>query len=473
MQGPAKVGLLVIVFLALLYSAYLLIGITFFKPATNTYYVEFADAGGTTSGTPVSMAGVKIGSVKQIKLISARMARATLDIDKGIQIPRGSTAQIGSSLISLGASPISIVPPEIEVPGFLANGDTILGGKSSPLDSFLPDAKGTIKELTGTLRATRKLLEDQSLKNKLTKLLETSSATLEKFGGMADAAKGLIARANGLVGQNQPIIAGAMRNVSLAMGDIRKSTQLIAKLIEDGNFQKQGLALLDSLNGTAKKAQDVMTSLNDLVGDPQMQSDLKATMGNVNKMTDSGTRIAANTEEITKNGITLSEKAVQLADKANEIADEAHTALQKISGFFGRGPSKTSIPKVQAQMDLLHEGSPNHWRMDIGGRVFLKDQFIDLGLYDAFEGNKIILQSGNSLGKKMDYRYGIYASKPGVGVDFRLAPRVSLRSDLFDINRPRFDLRTQIDFGSGFVGWLGLEKLFQRNAFVAGVGIRK
>jgi phospholipid/cholesterol/gamma-HCH transport system substrate-binding protein len=473
MQGAAKVGFLVLVFVALLYGGYAILGKAFSRTPTKIYFADFADAAGTTPGTAITMAGVHIGSVKEVKLWTASMARLVLEIDASVKIPKGSVAMIGSSLISLSPGPIQIVAPIPQVPGYVEEGGIITGTHSSPMDSFLPEGRQTLKELNLTLASVRKLVDNQELPKKLEKLIETSTTTLNKFGTLADQAQGLMAKANGMVGQQQPMIAQAMHSASLAMSDVRKSTQLLAQLIESGKFQNESLTLLKQLNATAKKADDLMASINNLVADPKMQGDIKQMTSNVDKITDSGTRIAANTEVISKNGITLSEKAIELATKANAIADEAKTALEKISGFFNRGGSKPNLPKVEAHLDLLRQTDPNHWRTDVYGRFDFGKSFVDAGLYDAFEANKVILQLGDPIGKIGDYRYGIYASKPGVGVDFRVAPRVSLRSDLFDINKPRLDLRTQFDFGNGFVGWLGLEKLFDRTAFVAGIGIKK
>ncbi|HWA82016.1 MAG TPA: MlaD family protein [Fimbriimonadaceae bacterium] len=462
-----------IVFVLLLYGGYAILGRAFAKPEVVTYYSDFADAGGTASGTVVTMAGVKIGTVTKVELRSATTARLTLEINRGVEIPKGSVAKIGASLIGIGASPIQIVAPATPPTAYLAAGDVIPGIKGSPIEGMLPEAQETLKQLNLTLASTRKLLENETLEKKLEALIDSSGKTLDKFGALADRAEVLVAKTTNVVGENQPAIAQAMHNASLAMADVRKSTQLLSKLIESGKYQEETLTLLKQLNATAAKANDLMVNINSFVTDPKLQANLKDTMANVDKITDSGTRIASNTETISKNGITLSQKAIELADKANSIADEAKAALEKISGFFNKGGVSPSLPKVEGHLDLSRQSDPGHWRTDLYGRFDIGKGFLDAGLYDAFESNKVILQVGEPLGRLGDYRYGIYASKPGVGVDFRVAPRVTLRTDLFDINNPRFDLRTQFDFGNGLTGWLGFERIFDRDAFVAGVGIKK
>jgi phospholipid/cholesterol/gamma-HCH transport system substrate-binding protein len=473
MQNASKVGFLVVVFVALLYGGYAILGKAFIKEKTKTYYAVFSDAGGTVVGTEVTMAGVKIGTVRKVQLLNARQAKLTFEVRDEVKIPQGSSAHIAGSLIGIGASPIEIQPPARDTSAFLADGDTIEGLRSSPLAELLPGSKETMHELNLTLAATRKLIENKELQGKLEKLIDSSSATLDKFAGLATQAQGLMANTNGLLADNKATLSAAMKNASLAMSDVRKSTQMLTQLIESGKYQKETLTLLKQLNETAKKADDLMVGINQFVTDPKLQADLKETLSSVNKMADSGTRIAANSEVISKNGITMSEKAIELLDKANALADEARSAMEKISGFFNKGPGKPMLPKVEAHLDLLRQSDPSHWRTDMWGRFNLGETFVDAGLYDAFESNKVILQYGDRLIGSAAYRYGIYASKPGLGVDFRVAPKVSLRSDLFDINNPHLDFRTQIDFGKGFVGFFGLENIFDRNSIVAGVGIKR
>src|SRR6185436_16789060 len=99
MQGAAKVGMLVVVFLVLLYGGYMVLGHDLLAPPKSTYYAEFPDAGGIASGSSVRMAGVKVGTIEEVKLQSPTLARMTLKIDQSIKIPAGSTALIPTSLI--------------------------------------------------------------------------------------------------------------------------------------------------------------------------------------------------------------------------------------------------------------------------------------------------------------------------------------------------------------------------------------
>jgi phospholipid/cholesterol/gamma-HCH transport system substrate-binding protein len=195
-------------------------------------------------------------------------------------------------------------------------------------------------------------------------------------------------------------------------------------------------------------------------------------MGNIKSITESGSRVAENTDEITKNGIAISKNVETLTIKANELAEQAKIVLEKLQGFFDRVPSGGAIKGIQTEMSLLRDTDTELWRTDLTASIPVSDGKLHLGLFDAFENNRFIIQYGKSFGKA-DVRYGIYASKPSVGVDWRIAPRLSLRGDLYDLNDPTFDLRARYEFGGGLLGWFGVSDLWDRNSWILGVGIKK
>jgi len=471
MQGAAKVGALVIVFVVLLYGAYMVLGHDLLGPKQNTYYAQFADAGGVTSGSPVQMAGVKIGTVSAVDLMGPNTARLTLKVDEAVKIPAGSTATIPTALIGLGDKAVQVVPPE-HSSGPLSAGATLTGIKMGALDNILPNSKETVDELTKTLAATRKLLENQQLQNKLIALMDSSNKTAENFGKLASHLDLMLAQSN-------PKIQTALSAATETMVEVRKGTAMLTQLLSEGKFQKQAMAMLEKLNKAAEGANQIIADVHALTGDPKIKDSMTKTAENVQKMTDSGTRIATSAEKMAKDGekisgnaVVMSDKAIEIETKASALLDEVQKAVDNIKGFFQKGGAKVNIPKVETNIDLLRETEPNEFRTDISAKVSFNKYNLHLGVWDAFESNRITAQIGKPFGKGSEYRYGVYASKPGVGVDYRIAPALSLRGDLFDINHPRFDLRARYEFGKGFYGWIGVESIFNKNAPMIGFGIR-
>ena len=480
MQSAAKVGLLLVVFVGLLVAGYAVLGKSLFAPPLDVYYADLSDAGGITEGTRVLMAGVDIGTVTKISLKSPTVAHVALGLKKGTQLPIGSTVLLPTSLIGFGDSPVTILPPDHGESGFCVPGQTLVGKKSSALDGFLPEGKQTIAELNRTMIAVRKLLEDEKMHSRVADLLESSNKTIERFGTLANDASRLIAANQGNLGKS---LAAA----TAAIQDVHKMTAKVAELIQSGKLQNDAGVIMDRVKKITEHADQLVVSMNGLINDPKLRNPIDKSIANVADITNTGKQIAANTADITKNGVAITEnvsvvskkaialtdKATEIATKASEIEDQLKGVLDKVGGFFNKTPSTKDLPKLSTEMDLMRSNKPGYWRTDFNVSLPLSDSTLHLGIYDAFESDKITAQLGKTVTSTFGYRYGVYASKPAIGVDFRLAPRFSLRGDAWDINNPRLDLRASYEFGNGFIGWLGVDRVMKDNALTFGVGVRR
>ncbi len=472
MSSSAKVGLLVIVFVTLLFAGLSVMGKSFFREKTDTYYGIFPDATGLRPGAKLTMAGVTIGMVSAIDLDGPTLAKATLDVRKGVRIPSGTTLSVSSPLIGVGESSIMVVAPIPQTGVFLDPGARMPGSKASPVDGILPNVKDTVAELNKTLIAVRTLVEDKTLRSSINELVSATSKTLDKFGMVADRIQVTLA-------QNQGDIRSIMNSATAVVADVRTTTKAIAALASNGQIQKEVETLIAGAKAMEDRADQLMVSIDKLVNDPKLRDPMAKTVANFEKISDTGTRIAAETEKIVQdgkvmsaNGIEITEKAKVIAAKAIELEDQLKALLQKAEGVIKKGADFTST-KITTELDLIHQDRPGYWRTDLNVKVPVKGGSVYAGLYDAFGTNKINLQFGQPSNSKLTYRYGIFASKPALGVDYLLAPRLSLRGDVWDINKPRFDLRARYEIGNGLLGWFGFDRVFDRNTFTFGVGIRR
>lgn len=456
---------MVVVFALLLYGAYAVLGRTLFAAPKDRYFADFEDASGLVSGSAVTMAGLAVGSVSETKLMNPRLARVTLEINPGTRVPAGSEAVIPGSLLSISQGAVQITPPEKPSSDYLAPGAVIPGRRASALEQAIPGAKDTMAELTKTIKSTRELIEDQGLRKDMRTLMQTSNDTLKKFGALS-------AQTQGLIAENRVMIAQSLRNASLAMKDVQEGTRMVVEAMRKGNFEQRTAQMLERLNATSAKAEHLVSSLDELINEKGVREPIKSTLQNTATLSESGVKIAKSTEVIAKNGEAVSEKAVEIAGKANDLADEAKKTLEDIRGFFGKGRTPKPL-NIAAEMDVLQQQRPSYWRTDIEFSSKFNDTGYHIGIWDAFESNKFIIQLGRDAGKGLYYRYGIYAAKPGVGVDYRLNDRVHLRGDLFDLNDPRFDLRMRVNLGRGLYGWLGADRIFERATPTVGVGFQK
>jgi phospholipid/cholesterol/gamma-HCH transport system substrate-binding protein len=466
MQGAWKVGLLVVVFGVLLVGAYQILGRKMFAPKTTTLYAELEDVTGVNVGAPVLMSGVKIGAVSKVELTHPKLARLTMEIDETARIPMDSSVQVPTPLLGFGDNPVHVIPGTL-TGGTIAEGTVLRGTRLSAFEGILPDLDTTVEELNKTLVAMQDFVGDGTLKNNINRLTDSAVKTIDRFGALAGNVEGLVA-------DNRGAIAQSMKSVQLAMLDVQRSATLARGLLEDPRWKDEASALLTSMNATVQKANEVLGSVDALINDPNIRQPIHESLANAKTITESGTRIAASAEKITEEGIVISKNITSLTQKANELADETRTVLKKIQDFFNRVPSTGGLRGVEAGMDLIRETEPAHWRTDVSAKIPIGGgSNLHMGVFDAFESNKLTLQLGKPYMSTNEYRYGIYASKPGVGVDLQLARNLKFKGDLYDINDPRLDIGVRYEFKNGLLGWLGFNRLFDRNSVYAGLGFRK
>ncbi len=470
MQSAWKVGLLVVGFVACFVGAYAVLGRSVFAQKTDSYQAVFKNAGGVVTGAPVMLSGVRVGQIGPVRLESANRAIVDLQLDEGTKVPEGTKAVIAGSLIGIGDRPIELVPPETSAPA-LAPGSQIPGYILSPLESLAPESQATLNALNDTLKATQELISDQEMKGQLVNLLESSNKTITEFGSLA-------AQMNKFVGTNSGQVQVALSKSAKMLDDLSVATQAVARIAGDGKLEGKMLGLVDEMNATLKQSNALVADLRKTVNDPELQGPMKEILANTQTMTESGTKIATNAETVTKNGVTLSEKAIEIADKASKLADELSGVLSRLdkalSGVAGLGGTAAGgLKGIETSAVVTRESNPGRFRTDFEVKVPAGEESYHIGLYDAFEGNKLIAQIGRPFSTNAVLRYGIYASKPGLGVDYRIAPGTSLRGDLFDVNRPRLDVRARFDFNRDLSGWLGIERIFDGTAPSFGIGIKR
>lgn len=466
MQAAWKVGVFVVVFAAMLLGAYALLEKSVFAKRTDVYYAAFADAGGVTTGSPVLLSGVKVGQVTEVQLVSAAQARLKLAIDQGTRIPEGSSVIVPMSFISIGDTRVNIVPAKTVA--FLSPGSTMPGTLGSPMQDILPDADKTLAQVNSTLVSLQNLLEDKGLKKQLNDLLATVTDTSKKFGNIAG-------RVDGMIAQNSSKFSSLLTTTGSALKNMEAVSIEIKRLVASGQLEGKVTALMDNLNGTVLQGKQLVADMQSFVNDPDMRANMKDTLANFKVMSDSGTKIAANAETMSANGVAISEETKTLMTKANKLADQVQDLIEKFNQTIEKfaTPAKGAISSIGFEGTLSQESDPGRLRADVNVTVPVGKDKLMLGLWDAFESNKLNLQLQKQVNPKLGIRYGAYASKPGLGVDYDLASRLSLRGDLFGLNDPRLDLRLGYRFGESVSGFIGVNKVFERNSPTIGVTVRK
>lgn len=466
MQSAWKVGLFVIAFGVLTIIGFRLVGDNLFKKEFDTYFATCPNAGGVQSGAVVSMAGVKVGRVTEVRLVGPSEARMKLEINKGLFIPSDAELVIPTNLFSLGEQQVNLVSPSGGKVGKLALNSTIPGRLGSFLENTLPEGKETIALLNQNLEALRKLLEDHQLRDKLASVLDSTDGAVKELAG-------LIQQGRSLVGANRALIEQALKNANLAVEDLRTGIRQATAILADPAIAEDAKSILASLQQTAARADNLVGELQAFLADPSLRQSVHESMQNIEAMSRTGTEIAENARKITENGSIVSEKAIELADEAKQVASEARDLLQRLKEVIGRLPDDIKVASPKVDLEAGYNTTTDRVQIDANFRYPLgKTTSLFGGVYDLTETNRITLQYSHDHGDH-SFRYGIYASKAGVGVDWSPSSWMSVSGDLFDPNDPAFNVRARFRLTKDAYLWAGVHRLFDRNQPIAGIGIRR
>ena len=137
MKTEVKIGLVGVISLVALY-----LGLNFLKGAnlfssSEVYYISFSNTKGLTKNSPVYADGYKVGVVSNIQYDYSHPGEVVVEIstDKGLRIPKGSTAQLDEAL--LGGCTLNMLLATNLREAFHP-GDTIKGSDVSGLMQKVP-----------------------------------------------------------------------------------------------------------------------------------------------------------------------------------------------------------------------------------------------------------------------------------------------------------------------------------------------
>ena len=480
MKAAAQVGLFVIVAVVLFIGAVIVVGRNLPGEKLDRYSVVMPDAGGLAKGSRVLMAGVQVGDVTDVAIDTPTQAKLTISLKHATRLPLATRALIAGSLVGLGDTPLTLVQdPKIRAVGDFEPGMTILGGKAGPFDAILPDGGTELYgQLNETLRAVRKLLENNGLQKDVRAVLATTKGTMETSQDTLRAFTRLANQSEALLASNRGQIAAILKSTEATLVSVQGTAQSIERFAKSGKLQNGAEGLIADAHKIAAQSEALIEDLRRTLNDPQLNADLRAAADNAAKtsekfpaLVEKADKIAANVERLTTSSQDLPKKLGDVLDGATELEKKLGGLTDKFGGVLGKKPK--SLPPVTTQVDLIHESDPGHWRTDLNLTVPLSGGFVAAGLWDAFERDRVNLQLGRTVSPSLDYRYGIYAGRPGVGVDYLFTPRLGLRGDLWDFNDTRFDARLRYEFGGGLIGWLGMDRLFEHPRLTVGVGVRR
>jgi phospholipid/cholesterol/gamma-HCH transport system substrate-binding protein len=196
-----------------------------------TLKARFSDVGDLTKGAPVMMADVTVGKVTGIKL-DGYSALVSMSIDRGVQVPSGSTARVRRTSL-LGERIVDLVVPDNLLAGTpaLSDGATIGRTEVRPdLEDLVKEGSAALGPITESEVAT---LVNEGYKGfggrgqQLGALLDNFGVIVKAYAGETDTIRSLITsmnRLNTTVALKAAAHAAALGNSERALTMLRQES---------------------------------------------------------------------------------------------------------------------------------------------------------------------------------------------------------------------------------------------------------
>lgn len=257
----------------------------------NIFYAKYDNVEGLAVSNPVSINGLKVGQVNEIKPVTAKDGRlyfvVKLTIDDTFQFSNRSTVEIFEPGLMSGK--------EMRISLFYGgetakDGDTLKGNyQLSMLNSLSSQVKpvkdqlsGVLLKLDSTLSSTNKIVDEQNRKE-IRLLLANLNSTVESFKATSD-------RTNGLLASNEKGISEAIGNANKMLLTTNSTVEKYGKVAEKVDVDKLN-ATISEFNQSAKKLNNLIAgiqngegSLGKLMKDDELYKNLTKTSDNLNKL---------------------------------------------------------------------------------------------------------------------------------------------------------------------------------------------
>lgn len=275
----AKIGLVAVVSLALLYFGInYLKGINLFQPS-NHYYVSFANVKDVTVSSPVFVEGFKVGLVRSISYDYETTDKITVEVslEDDMKINKGSYVVISKSLLSGAELHIHL---NKYVKDYVASGSTLEGRMGEDMmqsiqDKVLPGVEVLLPKIDSILGGLQALVNHpalaQSLQNieKTTGTLEMSALQLNRL--LVKDVPGIVSNLKTITddfselsgGLKQLDLATTVNTVNATLNNLKLTTEKLNSMDNSMGLLLNDKALYENLNSTTVNASKLLLDLRE------------------------------------------------------------------------------------------------------------------------------------------------------------------------------------------------------------------
>jgi len=267
---------------------------------TVTLYTYVGNAGGLRVGAPVSLQGVKVGSVKEIRMVSGHgtaPVRVTLQVAMSDNargfIKKDTQAQLSTAGM-LGETFVDLDSAFCQNMADASNGDTLPSREQPDIQDVVRSSQTTLQNVDALLhRADRIMGAVENGQGSIGKLINDKQLYVNLNGSIAQL-NGILTDLNQGKGTMGKILKDEemYRKLNVSIDQLNQTVSAINRGEGSaGKFIKDP-SLYDNANQTLAKANQLMDSLNNSKGvlgkltkDPEMARKIDETVTNLNTIT--------------------------------------------------------------------------------------------------------------------------------------------------------------------------------------------
>ncbi|MCG2793780.1 MAG: MlaD family protein [Weeksellaceae bacterium] len=262
-----------------------------FFTTDNVFYVKYDNVEGLEVSNVVSINGLKVGQVEEIKPMTGRDGKlhfvVKLSVDDNFEFSKRSTVEIFEPGLMSGKE----MRVNLFYGGEIAkDGDTLSGSyKLSMLNSLSSQVKpvkdqlsNVLLKLDSTLASTNKIVDEQN-RREIKLLLSNLNRTIESFKSTSD-------KTNGILASNEKGLHEVVTNANAAVITANKTLDKYGSVAERIDIDKLN-STIDQFNQTATQLKSVISgiqngegSLGKLAKDEELYNNLTKTSKSLNEL---------------------------------------------------------------------------------------------------------------------------------------------------------------------------------------------
>lgn len=286
----AKIGLLVAIALLVFFAGfYFLKGANIFS-GENEFYAYYDNVQGLQTSSSVQVKGLAVGRVSAIELIDSEKVKVTLAVTRSVDIPVGTTAELGSSdllgtkivRLKLGMG-TEMLEDGATLPATIEGG--VIDNISLELSPLITDLRHVITTLDTVLVGVSGVLNENTA-NSLANTVTSLDVTMKNFSRLSET-----------LNNESSELAAIIRNANSISANLADNNERITNIMRNAETTTDNLAAapiqetVKELQSAATQLDEIMQKINQnqgtlgmVVNDKQLYNNLTATMKTLDEL---------------------------------------------------------------------------------------------------------------------------------------------------------------------------------------------